>query len=191
MRSGSIIFGVLLVLLLAGTQRAVAQRTSDFNVTVTAVNQGVFVCTTNVASFDFGPVDADGANFSTAGVNALGRNGADNGGIYENASGSVTWSCRAAPVSTVTLALTSTAGDHTGVMADDDLQIRIQDTAGGTTNGYQNFTSLGSLIFAMNVGNAANAASGDLDLRLNVLDTDPVSTGTETWVVNMRATGNP
>lgn len=191
MRSGSIFFGVLLMLLLAGTQRAVAQRTSDFNVTVTANNQGIFACTID-AIFDFGPVDADGvaATPPTAGVNALGRNVADNGGIYENASGTVTWTCRAAPASSVVIALTSVVADHTvGSMADDDLEIRIPVTNGGTSTDYQLFTSGADLITGMSVGNAAAGASNDLDLRLNVLDTD--LTGANTWVVRMQATGNP
>ena len=191
MKRGSSFLGVLLMLLLAGTQSAMAQRTSEFNVTVTANNQGIFVCTTNVASFDFGPVDADGTDYSTADVNALGRNGANNGGIYENASGSVTWTCRAAPVSTVDIALTSVAADHTvGSMADDDLEIGIpSSTGGGTSNGYQLFTSGATLFSGTSAGNGASAATGNLDLRLNVLDTDP--TGANTWVVRMRATGNP
>ena len=190
MKSRSIFFGVLLMLLFAGTQSAFAQRTSEFNVTVTANNQGIFVCTTNVASFDFGPVDADGTDYSTADVNALGRNGANNGGIYENAAGSVTWTCRAAPASIVGIDLISTAADHTvGSMADDDLEIRIPATNGGVSGGYRLFTSGANLITGMNVGNGASGASNDLDLRLNVLDTDP--TGANTWVVRMRATGNP
>lgn len=169
---------------------AEAQRTSDFSVSVTANNRGVFTCSTNVASFNFGDVDADGTDYLTANVTALGRNVPDNGGIYTNNAGSVTWTCRAAPPSTVTIALTSVAADHTvGTMADDDLEIRIPNTAGGVSTGYQTFTSAANLIAGMTVGNGANAASNNLDLRLNVLDVDPL--GANTWVVRMRATGTP
>lgn len=180
----------LLGIAVLGAAGAQAQRTSDFNVSVTANNRGVFVCTTNVAAFDFGDVDADGASYGTPNVIALGRNVADDGGLYENTAGSVTWSCRAAPPSTVDIALTSVAADHTvGTMLDDDLEIRIPATNGGTSTGYQVFTSAANLITGMAVGNGANAASNNLDLRLNVLDVDPL--GANTWVVRMRATGTP
>lgn len=190
MTRSMLITAALLILGLALAQGAAAQRTSDFSVTVTANNQGVFACTTNVAAFDFGPVSADGVSFGTPNVVANGRNGGNTGGVYTNAAGSVTWTCRAAPPSTVTIALTSVAADHTvGTMAHDDLEIRIPATAGGTSTGFQLFTSQANLITGMNVGNGANAASNNLDLRLTVLDTDP--TGANTWIVRMRATGNP
>ncbi len=190
MRSICLYISIGLALALAGAPGAMAQRTSNPSVMVLANNQGIFECTINVPIFDFGNVNADGADFGTPNVTALGRNAGNNGGEYENNAGSVTWTCRAAPPSTVDIALNSTAADHTfGGMDDDDLEARIQDTAGGTSTGYQLFTSGLNLITGMSVGNGANTASGDLDLRLTVLDTDP--RGANIWVVRLRASGTP
>ena len=144
----------------------------------------------NVASLDFGDVDADGTDYSTVSVTAQGRNGADTGGTYVNDASSVTFECKAAPSSTAVIALNSTAADHTvGSMDDDGLEVRVPDTNGGTSTGYQVFTSAANLITGMAVGNGTNRASGDVDMRLTVLDVDPF--GANTWVVRLRATGNP
>jgi hypothetical protein len=179
-----------LAMLMAGSGDAWAQRTSDSSVTVTANNRGIFSCTLSAASFDFGDVDADGTDYSTANVTALGRNGSNDGGQYENTSGSVTFTCRSAPSSTVGVALISTGADHTvGTMDDDGLEIRIPAVGGGTSTGYQVFTSTANLITGMTVGNGGNSVNGDVDMRLNVLDAD--DTGANTWVVRLRATGNP
>ncbi len=190
-RSTGLFVVACLALSLLGVDSAWAQRTSDFNLTVTANNRGIFTCSFNVASFDFGDVDADGTDYLTPNVTALGRNAGNNGGEYENNAGSVTWTCRAAPPSTVDIALTSTAADHTvGGMADDDLEIRIPSSlGGGISTGYQLFTSASNLLTGTSVGNGANADGGDLDLRLTVLDTDPL--GANTWVVRLRASGTP
>lgn len=164
--------------------------TNDVVVHVAAQNAGRFECSIAVPTFDFGTVDISGADFGTPGVVARGRNPANTGGLYENAAGSVEWTCRAAPRSTVDIALVATAADHTGGMYADDLEVRIPtSTRGGVTTGYQPFTSQALLISGMQVKNGNNAAFGNLDLRLTVLDTDPV--GANTWVVRLRATGNP
>ncbi len=60
---------------------------------------------------------------------------------------------------------------------------------GGISTGYQLFTSASNLLTGTSVGNGANADGGDLDLRLTVLDTDPL--GANTWVVRLRASGTP
>ncbi len=181
---------VALLLMAAGVQEASAQRTADLTLTVTANNIGVFSCTIDGAassSFDFGDVDASGTTSSTGVTGA--RNGADDGAEYE-ATAAAAWGCSAAPSSTVAIALTSVAADHTaGGMQDDGLEIRIPATGGGTSAGYQTFTSAANLITGMSVGNGANSVAGDVDLRLTVLDTDP--TGANSWTVRLRATGSP
>ena len=91
-----------------GAGTAQAQRTAEMSVLILANNRGIFVCTGNVAIFNFGAVNADGADF-------------------------------------------------------------------GTTD--------------LSIGNGAAHAEGDLDLRLSVLDEDPV--GSDVWVVRLRANGTP
>ena len=177
------------VLALLGASTAWAQRIDDMTMNVQAYNRGIFVCTVDVAIFNFGDVNADGADFGTPAVTALGRNGSDGGGLYATAPGAIGWTCRAAPPGTVDLRLNSTATDHLGGMNPDNLEARIQATAGGTSTGFQTFTSQTDLITDMAVGNGAIAAAGDLDLRLSVFDDDPL--GTEIWVVRLRANGTP
>ena len=186
MRTKGIFLAAIVAFLFAGTQSALAQRTADMNITVTANNVGVFTCNLAAANFDYGDVDSDGTTSST-GVTGT-RNAADDGAFYDATA--TTWSCRAAPSSSVDIALTSVGADHTvGSMGDDNLQVSIPATAGGASTGLQDFTSTANLITGMSVGNGAAAASGDLDLRLHVFDTDP--TGANTWVVRLRATGTP
>ena len=162
---------------------------NDATVTVVANNFGVFLCTVDVTSFDFGEVDLNGSDYGTPGVVAKGRNASNTGGTYENDSGAITWTCFTTPPSTVDIALNSTAADHTGGMVSDDLEMRIPPTAGGTSTGFQTFTSGAPLVAGMAVGSGANAARGELGLRLTVLDIDPA--GNNTWIVRLRATGNP
>ena len=191
MRSTRLLLIATLGLCLLSTQNALAQRTADINATVTTNNIGIFTCTLNVLSFDFGDVDADGGLLAGTGTNVLagGRNGTNDGGTYETAPGTITWVTRAAPASTVRFHLTATGADHTGGMLVDNLEVRIPDTAGGTSTGYQAFTSLADLITGMAIGNGANVATGEINLRLNVLDADP--TGNNSWTVKIRATGTP
>lgn len=186
MRTKGILLAATVAFLFVGTQSALAQRTADMNITVTANNVGVFTCNLADAAFDYGDVDSDGT-LSSTGVTGT-RNAADDGAYYDATA--TTWSCRAAPSSTVAIALTSIAADHTvGTMGDDNLQVTIPATNGGTSTGLQDFTSQANLITGMSVGNGPLAAAGDLDMRLHVYDTDP--TGANTWVVRLRATGNP
>ncbi len=180
---------IVMVLVLAGAPEVWAQRTSASSVEVTVLNRGIFECALNVSIFNFGNVDSDGTDYSFPNVVAYGRNATDDGGDYENAPGSITWTCRAAPVSSVDLSLTSTTDDHLGGIDADHLEVRIQDTAGGTSTGYQAFTSEAALITGVGAGNGANAASGDLDLHLMVLDSNVL--GFSVWVVQLRAAGNP
>ena len=74
-------------------------------------------------------------------------------------------------------------------MVVDNLEMHIPPVAGGTSTGFQTFTSGATLVAGMAVGSGANAARGELGLRLTVLDTDPA--GNNTWIVRLRATGNP
>ncbi len=164
-------------------------QSNDETVIITANNPGIFVCAIDATSFDFGDVDVQGTNYGTVDVVANGRNGADTGGEYESQAGAIGWTCSVLPSSIVSIALVSSSADHTGGMASDDLEIRIPAVSGGTTAGYQPFTSGVNLINGMSVGIGANAAHGHLDLRLTVLDDDPP--GANTWLVRLRATGNP
>ena len=164
-------------------------QTNDETVTVTTFNPGIFLCTIDATSFDFGDVDVQGANYGTVDVVANGRNGSDTGGEYESRAGAIGWTCSVLPSSIVSIALVSSAADHTGGMGASDLEVRIPTVAGGTTTGYRSFTSGDNLITGMSVGIGANAAHGHLDLRLTVLDTDPP--GANAWLVRLRATGNP
>ena len=193
MRIKGIFLAAFVAFLFVGTQSALAQRTADMSLTVTANNLGIFTCNLAAGSFDFGDVDADGTDFSTPSVTAMGRNGADDGGYYD-ADAATTWTCRAAPASIVAIALYSASGDHTvGTMSDDNLEVQIPDVDSGISTDYNAFTS-GSptpidLITGLSVGNGANGVTGNLDLRLHVYDTD--ATGANTWIVRLRATGSP
>lgn len=180
---------LMAVLTLIGAGTARAQRIANMAMTVQADNRGIFTCAVNVAIFNLGDVNADGADFSTLNVTALGRNGANDGGLYETTPGAIGWTCRAAPSSTVDLALNSTATDYLGGMGANNLEARILPTAGGASTGYKPFASQTDLITGMAVGNAALAATGDLDLRLSVFDDDPL--GNDIWVVRLRANGAP
>ena len=192
MRTLCLLLIALLGLAFLSVPNTLAQtRTADMNLAATANNVGIFTCTLNVLTFDFGDVDSDGALLpgTGAGVAGLGRNGSDNGGSYETVPGTITWVTRAAPASTVRFHLVAAPSDHTGSLPADNLEIRMPSTAGGTSTDYQAFTSLNDLITGMSVGNGANAANGEINLRLNVLDADP--TGSNTWTVRIRATGTP
>ena len=164
-------------------------ESNDETITVNGFNPGIFLCAIDVTSFDFGDVDVEGTDYGTANVVANGRNASNTGGEYESASGAIDWMCSTLPSSVVSIALISTVADHTGGMVADDLETRIPAVAGGLSTGYQAFASGVNLITGMSVGIGANAARGQLDLRLTVLDDDPI--GVNTWLVRLRATGNP
>ncbi len=164
-------------------------ESNDETITVTANNPGIFLCTIDATTFDFGDVNVEGTDYGTANVLANGRNGNNTGGEYESAPGAINWLCSTLPSSIVNIALISTATDHVGGMDVNDLEVRIPPAAGGTAAGYQAFASGVNLISGMSVGIGANAAQGQLDLRLTVLDDDP--TGINTWLVRLRAMGNP
>ena len=185
MRTKGLFLAAFVAFLFMGTQSALAQRTADMNLTVTANNVGIFTCTLDVTTFDFGDVDADGN--STNPVVSGARNGADDGAIL-NATGVSDWTCRAAPSSTVDFTIESTATDHTGSLDPDRLEVQMTD--GGAGGGYAAFTSGNTLLSSISVGNgAAGEATGSVDLRLTVMDAD--ATGANTWNVILRATGTP
>lgn len=189
MRRACLFFITFLALSLADVSPLFAQLVSTTSVTVSARVVGTFGVTVSTDNFDFGVLDASGVSPGGPNVAAKGGGSDVEGEIYESAAGSITWTCRAAPTGTVNMALISSPADHIGGMHVDDLEVRIPSTAGGTTTGYQAFTSGATLITSMDVGNGANAVSGALDLRLTVLDGDPV--GANSWVVRLRATANP
>ena len=164
-------------------------ETNDETITVTAANPGIFLCAIDATSFDFGDVDVQGTDYATVDVIANGRNGTDTGGEYESRAGAIGWTCSVLPSSIVSIALVSSAADHAGGMASDNLEVRIPVVAGGSSGGYHSFTSGLNLITGMSVGIGANAARGQLHLRLTVLDADPL--GVNTWLLRLRATGNP
>ncbi len=180
----------VLLLVVASGGEVWAQRSADLALNVSANNRGVFACALDLANFDFGDVDVLGTDYGMTKVVAQGRNPTNTGGLYESAPGAVTWGCAAAPASTARIALVSSAADHTaGGMNPDALEVRIRDAAGGASTGYQPFTSKGTLISDLALENGQKAVAGDLDLRLNVLDTDPK--GINRWVVRLVVTGNP
>ncbi len=188
-------YGLYIILLIAlgvfGTERAKAQRVDDTNLTVTARVRGGFECGIT-STFDFGPIDATGTDYGTAGVTATGRNGSNTGSVYESQNGTIRWRCRAWPPGFVTITLYSTAADHTGGMLADDLEIRLRGRGVfgiGSSTGYQFFTSQANLMTGMLTGAGFFSVNGQADLRLTVLDTDPP--GPNTWIVNMRATAWP
>ena len=106
----------------------------------------VLPCTALRAQADFvrGDVNADGLTSSAPNVTPLGRTAADDGGVYQNFAGTVTWSCRGAPTRAVDITMTSVAADHTSAgapMADDDLEVQIpQVGTNGTSEGWALFT---------------------------------------------------
>ncbi len=179
---------VILAGLLTCTRSASAQRSADLALGVTANNRGGFACSLDQAAFTFGNVDAAGTDFGTAGVVADGRNGADDGATYTAAS-VATWTCSTAPVGVISFALASSGGDHTGTMPMDALAVQLPAVGLGASTGYQPFSSAASLMTGVVIGNGAGAASGDVDLRLAVLDGDPP--GANTWLVRITATAIP
>ena len=52
---------LLVVIMLLGAGQARAQRTAEPSMLILADNRGIFVCTVNVALFNFGTVNADGS----------------------------------------------------------------------------------------------------------------------------------
>lgn len=183
------VLSIVLICGLTGLQHSLAQRVSSPNITVNVENRGVFECALNLSIFNFGNVDVDGTDFSTPNVVANGRNATNDGATYENASNSVTWICRAAPVNTFAIALNATIADHIGDISANNLEVGIPTIGSGTSTGYQLFLSQANLLTGLLVGNGPSAVTGDLNLRLNVLDADPVGFGV--WVVRLRAVGSP
>lgn len=189
MRRTCLFLILISVFLLRDAPRVAAQTVAQASVTVSANVVGHFGCTISTESFDFGDLDAGGINVGNPYVAAKGRSGVNAGEIYETAAGSILWTCRATPSGTVNIALSSTPADHTGGMFVDDLEVRIPPIGDGVSTGYQAFSSGADLLTGVSLGAGANALSGPMDLRLTVLDTDPV--GINTWVIRLRATANP
>ena len=180
---------VSLLLGLGALPPALAQRTSDASVLISASNRGIFRCTIGLSIFNFGSVDADGTDYGTPNVVAGGRNPGNNGGRYTSAPGAIPWTCKAAPPSQVGFRLASTAADYVGPLDADNLAVAVPSTGGGTWTNYQPFLSQNFLILNMSVGNGANAVDGELQLRLSIFDDD--APGTSVWVLRLRALGTP
>jgi len=188
----SVLLSLTLPLLLVASGVALAQ-TGTASITVGAQNVGFFQVTLADASFDFGVVDANGT-LSSTGVSGA-RNGGNNGAIYTAAAAS-TITVQSAPSRTVRV-YNSSSSSTIGFGTADALTMQIPSMGGGTSCGYLTFStntdggsgtcSGGNLVHSATAGNGSNAASGDLDLRLEVLDTD--TAGTNSWTVVLTATG--
>lgn len=181
-------FGIAAIALLAATAGAWAQ--SD-TITVSAQNRGVLELSFSSATFDFGQVDADGATSST-GVSGA-RNGADDGATYTQAA-AATWTVRSAPPRTVRLYNDSTTSSIVWGTAD---RLRLE-VPGSNSCGALDFSSTGDsgshacgsgvLVHSVSAGNGSNAATGDLNLELDVMDVDV--TGTNSWTVVVTTVGS-
>jgi len=195
MRRTSLVLSVFLVALIAAAGSAQAQSATD-SFSVTAANQGIFLFNIVGTSFDFGTLTADGTTSSTGVAGA--RNGANNGATY-TAAGVTTWTCNSAPSRTVRVFNASTTATINWGTAD-RLSLQIPSAglpSGSTSCGYKTFTTAGdggvgscgsgNLVHSVATGNGSNAATGSLDLRLDVLDAD--TTGANTWTVVLTASG--
>ncbi len=194
MKKGLLLPALLLGFLLVGAGVASAQPASD-SITVTAANVGIFSFNIVGASFAFGNVDANGTTSSTGVPGA--RNGGNTGAVY-TATTATTWTCASAPVRTVRVFNASTTSTIAWGTAD-RLSMQVPATglpAGSTSCGYKVFSTTGdgvatcgagNLVHSVNVGNGANSRTGNLDLRLDVLDTDV--TGSNSWTVVLTANG--
>ncbi|MCG6962624.1 MAG: hypothetical protein LJE95_05075, partial [Acidobacteria bacterium] len=174
--------GVLI--LLAGAVPAMAQSASD-QLTVNAVNQGIFQFDIAATTIDLGTVNANGDLLGGNPGTLTGvRNGTDDGATY-TLDDATTWTCSSAPRRNVDIA--ENGSSVSGVLPLDALAVRSQTPSnGGTSGGWIDLGSGGTLVSGMtNVGNGANSATGDLDLQLTVMDTDPV--GSTTWTVVLTA----
>ena len=123
------------------TTAAHAQLVAETAVTVSARVVGVFGCTLDGEALDFGDLDAGGVSAGSDKVAPAGRDAARDGQIYESLPGALNWTCKAAPSSTIDVALASTAADHVGAMATDDLEVRIPKTGSGVSTGFQPFAT--------------------------------------------------
>jgi hypothetical protein len=170
-----------------GTGIASAQESASDSITVTAANEGTFTFVINDASYGFGTVNADGATTGdSTGVDGT------TGSVFTKAAAS-TFTVTSSPVRTVHINNTSSVATIVWGEAA-SLEMQIPAIGGGSTCGYIAFDvidgaaascTLGTLIHAMSVGNDTAAVTGDIDLRLAVLNTDIV--GSNSWTVNLTA----
>lgn len=192
MRRVALITLTAALLTIAGAGGAWAQ-TGTASITVDAQNIGFFQITIADAAFDFGQVDSNGT-LSTTGVSGV-RNGSNTGAIY-TASGASTVTVSSAPSRTVRV-YNSSSSSTINFGATDRLSLQIPSMGGGTSCGYKTFSTNtdggaasctgGNLVHSATAGNGNNSAAGDLDLRLEVLDTD--AAGTNQWTIVLTATG--
>lgn len=194
------IVGTLAVCMLAAST-AFAAVASD-TITVTAANGGVFTFNIVAATYAFGTVDANGTANSGGTQSITGSRilPADTGSTYL-APAATTWTVASAPSRTVRIFNASTIAGGSfawGAGTENRLEMQIPvGTLSGTpaTCPFKTFTTigdggasgctLGNLVTGFTAGNGANKATGDLDFRLTVLDTDAVATNT--WVVTLTA----
>jgi hypothetical protein len=195
MRRGWVLTAFAAVMIVAATSGASAQSAGD-SVNVTAANNGIFLFNIVGTSFDFGNVDANG-DISSTGVTGA-RNGSNTGAVY-TAAAATTWTCNSAPQRTVRVFNASTTATVNWGTADRlSLQIPATGLPGGSTScGYKTFSTAGdggagncgagNLVHGVVTGNGANSRTGNLDFRLDVLDTD--ATGANSWTVVLTASG--
>jgi len=188
---------VIAALLVVSAGSAWAQSASD-SFSVSARNIGIFQFDIVGTTFDFGDVDADG-NTSTTGVTGA-RNGGDTGAIYTQAA-ATTFTCSSAPSRTVRVFNGSTTSTINWGAADRlSLQVPTSGLPGTPTScGYVAFgtngdggagnCASGNLAHSITVGNGSNAATGNIDLQLEVLDSDATSASANSWTVVLTAAG--
>lgn len=181
---------LVVLVVLFGAVGAFAQTASD-SITVTATNQGIFTFQIDDAAYAFGTVDSNG---TTSGSGVPGS--AISGGALYVATQASSWEVRSAPQRTVRIYNSSFVAPTLGWGAgtQDRLRMRIP---GANTCGFKSFSTIGDgssacsngeLYSGITAGNGTNAASGDLDFELTVLDTD--AAGTNTWIVQLTAAGS-
>jgi hypothetical protein len=189
------------VLLFAATAFG-ANPPQSADITVTAVNAGVFNFTINAASYAFGNVDANGTA-NSGGTQAIPgvRNGAPGTGATYTSTTAATWTLTSAPSRAVHIFNASSSGAPTSIAwgTADRLEIDIPTTgvAGATSCGFKFFATNntdggaspscanGNLITGFTAGNGGNSVTGNLDFRLTVLDSD--ATGSNSWRVTLTA----
>jgi hypothetical protein len=185
---------LVVVVLMFGAVGVFAQSASD-TITVTATNNGIFTFAIADASYAFGTVDANGTA-NIAGSDALTGVPNASGAIY-TASAASSWSASSAPARTVRIFNASTASTIVWGTANRLAMGIPTSDQGGTPCGFVLFGTTGdgvntcgvtgNLIHSVPVGNGANSATGDLDFRLTVDNSDIA--GSNSWTVVLTAAG--
>ena len=194
--------GMFVGVLLFAAAAFAANPPQSAQITVTAVNAGVFNFSISAASYAFGNVDADGTA-NSGGTQAITgvRNGSPGSGATYTSTTAATWTLDSAPARAVHIFNASSTGAPTSIAwgTADRLEIDIPTTGvpGATTCGFKLFATNntdggaspscanGNLITGFTAGNGASSVTGNLDFRLTVLDSD--ATGSNSWRVTLTA----